>query len=104
MKSIKKPNFIKRWIYQLVKEQHGIDSCPTPNPGAHKLGVLNTNELTSENCVEFRIHFASGGRIVQFHRYDHKNDRRNQRLYIINEEKDLGRELSKILTLEGLRL
>jgi hypothetical protein len=44
-----------------------------------------------------------GGRIVSFNHYDRKTDRSNKTVYIITDEQDFERELSKIITLESMR-
>lgn len=44
-----------------------------------------------------------GGSIVTFRSYDRKMDRTDQRTYIITDEQDFERELSKCITLERMR-
>jgi hypothetical protein len=53
----------------------------------------------------FRLHIygASGGTIVETTKYDRKNDDNRHSLHVITEDKDLGEELSKIITMEQLR-
>jgi hypothetical protein len=49
------------------------------------------------------LHKAIGGRIVSFNHYDRKSDRSHRKVYIITDEQDFERELSKIITLESMR-
>jgi len=53
----------------------------------------------------FRLHVysASGGTIVETTKYDRKSDENRNTLHVVTEDKDLGEELAKIITLESLR-
>jgi hypothetical protein len=50
-----------------------------------------------------KIYGASGGTIIETTKYDRKNDENRHSLYVITEDKDLGEELAKIITIESLR-
>jgi len=49
------------------------------------------------------IYGASGGTIIETTKYDRKSDENRHSLHIVTEDKDLGAELSKIITMEQLR-
>ena len=49
------------------------------------------------------IYGASGGTIVETTKYDRKSDENRHSLHVITEDKDLGDELSKIITMEQMR-
>ena len=49
------------------------------------------------------VYGASGGTIVETTKYDRKNDDNRHSLHVITEDKDLGEELAKIITMESLR-
>jgi hypothetical protein len=49
------------------------------------------------------IYGASGGTIVETTKYDQKKDENRHSLYVVTEDKDLGEELAKIITMESLR-
>jgi len=49
------------------------------------------------------VYGASGGTIVETTKYDRKHDENRNSLHVITEDKDLGEELSKIITMEQLR-
>jgi len=49
------------------------------------------------------IYGASGGTIIETTKYDRKNDENRHSLHVVTEDKDLGAELSKIITMEQLR-
>ena len=57
----------------------------------------------SSQGFRLNIYGASGGTIVETTKYDRKNDENRHSLHVITEDKDLGVELSKIITMEQLR-
>lgn len=66
---------------------------PTPPP-----------DIISDKGFNFRVFKASGGTIVETFFYDRVRDNRNRNsLYVITEDKDLGQEIGKIITMESLK-
>ena len=57
------------------------------------------------NAQSFRlsVYGASGGTIIETTKYDRKSDENRHSLHIVTEDKDLGEELAKIITMESLR-
>ena len=57
------------------------------------------------NSHSFRLNIygASGGTIIETTKYDRKSDENRHSLHVVTEDKDLGEELSKIITMEQLR-
>ena len=53
--------------------------------------------------MNLSIYRAAGGTIVETRCYDRKSDENNYRLHIITDDKDLGAEIGKIITMETLR-
>ena len=62
-------------------------------------------ERTSIQSNGFRLNIygASGGTIVETTKYDRKSDENRHSLHVVAEDKDLGEELAKIITMEHLR-
>jgi len=55
------------------------------------------------NGIRMQVYKASGGVVIETRSYDrHKDENRNS-LYVITEDKDLGEEIGKIITMENLR-
>lgn len=52
--------------------------------------------------IRFNLYRAAGGFVVETSNYNPTKDHSDRKLYIINNENDLGHELAKIVTLEGL--
>jgi hypothetical protein len=57
----------------------------------------------SSNSFRLNIYGASGGTIIETTKYDRKSDENRHSLHVVTEDKDLGQELSKIITMEQLR-
>ena len=57
------------------------------------------------NSRSFRlsVYGASGGTIIETTKYDRKSDENRHSLHVVTEDKDLGQELAKIITMEQLR-
>jgi hypothetical protein len=62
----------------------------------------NVADLSS-NSFRLNIYGASGGTIIETTKYDRKSDENRHSLHIVTEDKDLGEELAKIITMEQLR-
>jgi hypothetical protein len=55
------------------------------------------------NSFRLKIYGASGGTIIETTKYDRKSDENRHSLHVVTEDKDLGQELAKIITMEQLR-
>ena len=55
------------------------------------------------NNIQFKVYKASGGTIIETSTYDRRTDRHTNGLYIITDDKDLGKEIGKIITMESLK-
>jgi hypothetical protein len=62
----------------------------------------NGPDLHSQG-FRLNIYGASGGTIIETTKYDRKSDENRHSLHVVTEDKDLGEELSKIITMEQLR-
>jgi hypothetical protein len=49
------------------------------------------------------VYSAGGGTIIETTKYDRQKDDHRHSLHVITDDKDLGEELSKIITMESLR-
>ena len=56
-----------------------------------------------ERAMNFMIHPAQGGYIIELRTYNSKTDRHDQQLHLISDDADLSESISKIITLELLR-
>lgn len=68
-----------------------------------KVQVDHAQDQISIDGLNFRVHKASGGYVIETRQYDNIKDRTNSKLYIIKDDQDLGENLGKIITMEALR-
>ena len=60
-------------------------------------------DTINSNGLRFNLYKASGGYVIEIRSYDERTDRNTNKLYVITEDKDLGVEIGKIITMESLR-
>jgi len=64
---------------------------------------LESSLLKSGNYINFKLHHASGGYVVEYRSYDHTDDAYTTfKLAIVTNEEDLGKRLKEIVFMEGL--
>lgn len=69
---------------------------------AESLQVRDEPNIRSHG-FQMHVYTASGGTIVETTKYDRKNDENRHSLHVVTDDKDLGEELAKIITMESLR-
>ena len=93
-------NWLKRrlrnWILDDSKERDG-----SPRQGGRGLISTDSESLSTEP-LRLSIYSASGGTVVETRTYDRQKDRSQNQLYVINDDEDLGDQLSKIITITSL--
>lgn len=53
--------------------------------------------------LRINVYKASGGFVIETRKYDRRKDENVSSMNIITDDKDLGEEISKIITMESLR-
>ena len=89
-----------RWSYQgqELEEQ---------NAKVSRLAVSSRDSEAicgDEPVLNFKVYSAVGGKVVEFRRYDRHKDRNDTTTYIITNDQDFGERISKIATMEKLKL
>lgn len=93
--------FIWRYVWNKLRD---IGNEPDTAEISRLKGTVRArDDFESEEGLNMQLHKAIGGRIVSFNHYDRKSDRSYRKVYIINDEQDFEKELSKIITLESMR-
>ena len=67
------------------------------------IAITSDGETLSSEPLRLSIYRANGGTIVETRVYDRQKDRSQNQLHIVGNDEDLGRSLSKIITMESLR-
>jgi hypothetical protein len=66
-------------------------------------GIVVEGDSLSTDPMRLSIYRANGGTVVETRTYDRHKDRNQTQLHIVGHDEDLGRSLSKIITMESLR-
>ena len=82
---------LRNWLMNDDNEYNQDISIDESGPDLHSQGF------------RLNIYGASGGTIIETTKYDRKSDENRHSLHVVTEDKDLGEELSKIITMEQLR-
>ena len=109
--TVKKPGLFKRWFNRMCESawqeaQYGnTNQKYSTRIGRSPIAQLDDHpvDLDREKSLRFNVYMANGGRVVETTRYDRKTDRNNTSLYVITDEQDFGKEIDKIIVMEGLR-
>lgn len=91
-----KKHRIKNWLRNWLNSDELSDKADRPIQA-------EPANLQSEG-MRFQLYKASGGYVIETAMYDHVKDRRHTKMYVITDDKDLGSELGKIITMEALRV
>jgi hypothetical protein len=67
------------------------------------LSIDDLNPSLESNGFRLQVYKANGGVIVETRNYDPRKDENRNSLYVVTEDKDLGEEIGKIITMENLR-
>jgi hypothetical protein len=69
------------------------------------LSIASDSEGPNIQSQGFRlnVYSAGGGTIIETTKYDRMKDEHRHSLHVVTDDKDLGEELSKIITMESLR-
>jgi hypothetical protein len=65
---------------------------------------MSIGDSLDSPAVRFKMFKASGGTIIETSIYDENKDRHITGLYVVTNDKDIGAEIGKILTLESLKV
>ena len=69
-----------------------------------RIMVDDRPRLDSDRGIRFNVYKASGGTIIETTFYDRQKDRHNNSLHVITDDKDIGKELGKIITMETMKV
>ena len=81
---------LRSWLLQ---DEIPMDECIT----------LDERPSIDSNGFRLQVYKANGGIVIETRTYDRRKDESHNGLYVITEDKDLGTEIGKIITMESLR-
>ena len=76
------------------------DSADHYNPG---IAIDSEGPNIQSQGFRLNVYSAGGGTIIETTKYDRQKDDHRHSLHVVTDDKDLGEELSKIITMESLR-
>jgi hypothetical protein len=71
---------------------------------SYAVDVIQTSSIDNDRGINFKVFKATGGTIIETSFYDRQKDRHHNSLHVITDDKDIGKELGKIITMETLKL
>lgn len=100
-------NWFKKIVINWVREDwdkvHAEENCKVPMTNR----LISRSEEAAcgdEPVLNFKVYSAVGGKVVEFRRYDRRSDRNDTTTYIITNDQDFGERISKIATMENIKL
>jgi hypothetical protein len=85
---------IRNW---LMNDDSGED------PYANIIAVDSDGPNIQSQGFRLNVYSASGGTIIETTKYDRQRDDHKHSLHVVTDDKELGEELAKIITMESLR-
>ena len=65
--------------------------------------LISRGSQLDSRGMNFTIHMANGGYVLEYSTYNDKTDRHDNTLHIIPSDQDMGQGIAHIITLEMLR-
>jgi hypothetical protein len=93
---------MKLTIKQKIRNWLMSDEYETDFSG-NTISIEDSIPSIDSNGFKLQVYKANGGIVVETRNYDHRRDENRNSLYVITEDKDLGAEIGKIITMENLR-
>jgi len=100
-----------KWLASKIDDTKYVDhdeaipmnALSSGRPKSRRISTVRDNEELSTDPITFKMFKASGGWAIEFRQYDNKNDRVDTSLYVVNNEEELGKHISQIITMEALK-
>lgn len=101
--------FIQKWFDRRVQDSwnrassNRVDRSWDTSPKLATLSSASQRTLDRDPTLQFKMHRAENGWVVEMFGYDEKTDRSHSRLTLISDDADFDKELSHIVTMQALR-
>jgi hypothetical protein len=94
-------NWLRQKIHNFIFPQDANEVVETKTHRGRAL-ISRGSQLDSRG-MNFTIHMANGGYVLEYSSYNDKTDRHDNTLHIITADNDLGQGIAHVITLEMLR-
>jgi hypothetical protein len=95
-------SFIQR-CYNRARERDECVPIEYDRPMKGSTRLVSSRSVEANNGFRINVYRASGGTVIETNMYDQVKDREHRGLFVVTDDKDLGQELGKIITMENLR-
>ena len=89
-----------KWLKQKIRNWVFSDDAVLTS--SYDVKVAEPRQVESHGFT-LRVYKASGGTVIESSMYDSIKDRHRNGLYVVTDDKDLGEEIGKIITMENLK-
>ena len=97
-------NWFRQKLHNFIFPQDTNETIATAVPGSkHHNQLISRGSQLDSRGMNFTIHMANGGYVLEYSTYNEKTDRHDHALHIINSDTDLGQGIAHVITLEMLR-
>ena len=106
-------NWFNRWFYNKCQEAWNVsrEEKVYAEPAQHSGGLFNstankiarTSNLDMRATMNFKMHHAENGWVIEVHGYDQRTDNSWSKLHLISDTEEFDKALAQIMTLEALR-
>jgi hypothetical protein len=94
-------NWFRQKLHNFIFPQDSNEVVETKTHRGRAL-ISRGSQLDSRG-MNFTIHMANGGYVLEYSTYNDKTDRHDNTLHIIPSDQDMGQGIAHIITLEMLR-
>ena len=95
-------NWFRQKLHNFIFPQDTNELVETKTHRGRPL-ISRGSHLDSRGGLNFTIHMANGGYVLEYSTYNDKTDRHDHALHLIPSEQDMGQSIAHIITLEMLR-
>lgn len=89
--------------YVTEDESQGLNLIGRPTSKSRRIQAVRESDELGSEPITLKMFKASGGWAIEFRQYDQRNDRVETNLYVVNDEEELGKHISQIITMEALK-
>jgi len=94
-------NWIRQKLHNFIFPTPDCDVVETKQ--SRRGALISRGSQLDSRGMNFTIHQANGGYVLEYSVYNEKTDRHEHALHIITSDTDLGQGLAHVITLELLR-
>jgi hypothetical protein len=95
-------NWIRTQLHNFIFP-HNNELVENKSHRGARANLISRGSQLDNRGMNFTIHMANGGYVLEYSSYNEKTDRHDNTLHIIPSDQDLGQGISHIITLEMLR-